>query len=403
MPPSAEVSGWSRLIAGSADQVLLRTVRAVHRSVSDGAYRWVGPLGAPVKRVTDTVTDGVYDVIGASLRAAGTAGAIAAQRLGDADAAASPTAVRARAMVGGAIDRSLLALAPELELELTVRQAGEDVGLDPATLAAAFPGASDQLAVFVHGLMDTDAVWAARGPDDVVLPELAVDAGLTPVLVRYGTGRAIGRGGADLAATLDALVAAWPVPVARLVLVGHSMGGLLARAAVHSAAEHDHAWPALLTDVVYLGSPHLGSWLEKSTNIGTWAMRAASSHSAPFGELLDRRSQGIKDLRFGTLPEDGWGDAAVDGLLTGRVPDEPWLDGTVHHLIVGRLREDPRHPLNAVFGDSLVRDASASAQGRRRRIVDGGEVVVVRLATGHNALVRAPEVAEVVRDVLQRG
>lgn len=403
MPPSAEASGWSRLIAGTADRVLLRTVRDMHRNISDGAYRFIGPIGAPVKRVTDTVTDGVYDAIGASLRAAGWAGAYAAQRLGDEHATASPAAVKARAMANGAIDRSLLALAPELELELTVRQGGEDIELDAAGLANAFPAASDEVAVFVHGLMDTDAVWAARAPDDVELPELAVAAGLTPVFVRYGTGRAIGRNGTDLAATLQSLVTAWPVPVTRLVLVGHSMGGLLARSAALTAAQHDHAWPQLLTDVVYLGSPHLGSWLEKSTNVGTWALRTASSRSAPIGELLDARSQGIKDLRFGTLPEDGWTDTAVDGLLTGRVPDAPWIDGTVHHLIVGRLRADPRHPLNTVFGDSLVRDASASAQGRWRRIVDGGEVVIVRLATGHNALVRAPEVAEVVREVLQRG
>ncbi len=59
---------------------------------------------------------------------------------------------------------------------------------------------------------------------------------MTPVYLRYNTGLPVGRNGADLAWLLDDLVAAWPVPVRSIALVGHSMGGLVVRAAFHAAA-----------------------------------------------------------------------------------------------------------------------------------------------------------------------
>ncbi len=40
-------------------------------------------------------------------------------------------------------------------------------------------------------------------------------------------------------ATSRSLVAAWPVAVTEIALVGHSMGGLIVRSAAHQAAEHD--------------------------------------------------------------------------------------------------------------------------------------------------------------------
>lgn len=402
MPSRDEVRGWSRLLATGSERLLLRAVQDMHTTISDRAYRWVGPVGAPVKVVSDTVTAGVYGAIGVTLRAAGTAGAAAADRLVAPSDAASPVAVKARAIVNGAVDGELLEVAPELQLALTFRRDGVDVAPERASLAAAYPDASPRIAVFLHGLMDTDAVWSARAQQGVVLPDLAAGLGFTPVLVRYPTGRPIGQNAADLAVALDALIDAWPVTVDALVIVGHSMGGLVTRSACHTAASDGHVWPQVLTDIVYLGSPHLGSWLEKTANIGTWALQATSTRSAPIGALIDERSRGIKDLRFGMLDADGWGDADPDGLLTGRVDDEPWCDGITHHLIVGRLREPARHPLNIALGDSLVREPSASGLGRWRRIVGGGEVVVVQIASGHNALVRDAEVADVLRGVLVR-
>jgi hypothetical protein len=129
-------------------------------------------------------------------------------------------------------------------------------------------------------------------------------------------------------------------------------------------------------------------------------LRRVSTRTAPIAVLIEQRSRGIKDLRHGTLVEDGGESATVDGLLTGLVPDEPWLDGTTHHLVVGRLRPSAGHPLNIVFGDTLVRSGSARGTGRRRRIADGGPVVVNEVPASHTSLVRQPAVGALLAELV---
>ena len=88
------------------------------------------------------------------------------------------------------------------------------------------------VAVFAHGLCETDAAWGLGG-GPTYGERLREDLGHTPVYARYNTGRHISDNGRALAAALEALVEDWPVPVEELVLVGHSMGGLVARSACH--------------------------------------------------------------------------------------------------------------------------------------------------------------------------
>ena len=64
---------------------------------------------------------------------------------------------------------------------------------------------------------------------------LVDDLGCTSVFVRYNTGRHISVNGRELSELLDALVRAWPREVEQIALVGHSMGGLVARSACFSA------------------------------------------------------------------------------------------------------------------------------------------------------------------------
>ena len=95
-----------------------------------------------------------------------------------------------------------------------------------------------RLVVFLHGLMETEFSW---GPEPYG-ERLRRDLGITPVHVRYNSGRRISHNGASLDELLDELVAAWPVEVEQLALVGHSMGGLVARSACHQASLRDADW-----------------------------------------------------------------------------------------------------------------------------------------------------------------
>ena len=167
--------------------------------------------------------------LAASVAAAGvpTASPLAATRLG------TPPSRLLNGMWG---DR-LTAARSSLAFEMTVRHGHADLALTAEAVGDAFPSATGQLAVFVHGLCETDDSWRpsqrrqrTTGALDFG-QRLAVDAGSTPIYIRYNSGLHVSNNGAALGRLLDALIAVWPVPVRELALVGHSMGGLVVRQA----------------------------------------------------------------------------------------------------------------------------------------------------------------------------
>ena len=83
------------------------------------------------------------------------------------------------------------------------------------------------------------------------------------------------------------------------------MGGLLARSALHYGAQVGQRWPAQLTDLVFLGTPHHGAPLERA---GHWVdiVLGATPYAAPFARLGKVRSAGITDLRHGNLLDEDW-------------------------------------------------------------------------------------------------
>jgi pimeloyl-ACP methyl ester carboxylesterase len=254
-----------------------------------------------------------------------------------------------------------------------VRVDGRDVPLEPDTLARAFPDAGGEVVVFVHGLSENEAYWnraarprtAARreSPERVSYGErLRAEAGWTPVFLRVNTGLPIAENGVAMAALMGRLVDAWPVEVRRIALVGHSMGGLVARAACAVATDVEPPWTDLVTDVVLLGTPNLGAPLERVVNKGVAAI-GRLPEAAPFGRILEYRSVGILDLRHG-LARD------VQNLPHAR-----------YRLVAATLTRSSRSLTSGTIGDLLVPYASALGRSRRgREMFPGAETLHVPLA-----------------------
>ena len=126
------------------------------------------------------------------------------------------------------------------------------------------------MAIFTHGLCETEAGWwlgAERHYGDPRVwhgSRLEGDLGFTPVTVRLNSGLHISDNGRRLATLIDQVVDAWPVPVEELLLVGHSMGGLINRSACHYGMKSDQRWIGRVRNVVTLGTPHLGAPLEQA-------------------------------------------------------------------------------------------------------------------------------------------
>ncbi len=211
-----------------------------------------------------------------------------------------------------------------------------------------------KIAVLVHGLCMNGAGWrrGSNGSAHDHGAALARDLGYAPVYLTYNSGLHISRNGRALALMLEALVTAWPVPVEEVTLIGHSMGGLVARSAAHYGAAEGRRWPGLLRALVLLGAPHHGAPLERG---GHWLqmMLEASPYMAPFTRLGKRRSAGITDLRYGALVDEDW----LGRDRFAPAPDErrlvPLPDGPRAFALAGAIsRADTRAA--RLLGDGLV-------------------------------------------------
>jgi pimeloyl-ACP methyl ester carboxylesterase len=318
----------------------------------------------------------------------------------------------ALAVVNGFFGDTLDEQGSGLALPMTWRtHAGREVFADRVSLAQAFPEATDRIVLLVHGLMSTESVWAFPGdPKTTYGSLLAGDHGVTPIWLRYNSGRHISTNGRELARMLHALVAAWPVPVRDITLIGHSMGGLVIRSACYYAPatrpwrDYLHlrrSWTSKVRRVVLIGVPNTGAPLEVFAN---WTSAALWSLPIPATRLLglglDVRSAGIRDLRFGSITDEDWLEQDPDARVRPLPYRASALRRAAYLTIAGGIAGDDDHPLTQVFGDAFVTPSSAS--GALSAVADDvlfpGSTLRLFPKMNHVALAHRPEVyAEIDR------
>lgn len=257
--------------------------------------------------------------------------------------------------------------------------------------------------VFVHGVIENEERWIPTTRPDVDPAGLAQDfgsrltrdLGCSCVQVRYNSGRHVSDNGDELDALLTGLVEAWPVPVRRIALVGHSMGGLVGRSAVHQATSRGRRWVHLVRHVVCLGTPHAGAALERVASRLTAVLRRYDE-SMPLAELLAARNAGIKVLRHGYLDRQDWYGLDPDAVDPN--PDRAayrFPPAVRHGDVAATLSHDPSSWRGRVFGDLLVRPDSA---------LDREHSVHIRQIGGlsHRDLLTHHEIYRQLRDWLRR-
>jgi triacylglycerol lipase len=312
----------------------------------------------------------------------------------------------AQGALNGILGDRLFARGNGLDLKMSLRHHGRAVPPEREHLAQILPDATGKIALFIHGLCCTEWSWslyadAHHGDPEVTYGSLLrEDLGYTPLYIRYNTGRHVSDNGQALADLLEQIVEAFPVPVEEILLVGHSMGGLVARSAACYGTRRGATWASRLRHVFCLGSPHLGAPLEKATNALAGALRFLQSAGADVpADLLDMRSAGIKDLRFGYTVEEEWCDADPEGLEDGRL-DIPLADGVGYYFVAATLRADLTDPWSNLLGDLLVQLPSAAGHhdepARRIRFTSGA----VFGGLHHFDIVNHPDVYDVIRRCL---
>ncbi len=281
------------------DELALGTggIRQVHQAIADRAF---APGSA--KLLHDAIARAVYASVRGGAALAGRASAVLPER------EVSP------ALLGVLNGLRGDALEPPLAIPMTVRVEGTE---------------APRLAIFVHGLFETEHAWRYGGEPRYGdrLP------GWTPAYVRYNTGRHICESGRELADEIEALVAEHDIE--EIALIGHSMGGLVARSACHAGGD----WTRLVSHVITLGSPHTGAPLESAVHYAAEVL-GVMPESRAFASLLRRRSAGIRDLRRGL--------------------DVPLLENARHCFVSATVTMQKDHPVARVVGDWLVLERSAS-------------------------------------------
>jgi pimeloyl-ACP methyl ester carboxylesterase len=326
---------------GDALAALVGTVGDMHAAVLRRVSASLPQVARPVADVQDAIVGLMYEAAAAANRGVPVAVAslLDALQIGPAAPTESALGRAIQSAVGGLWGDRIAEFHPAFAVRVTVREDGADVPAEPASVAAAFPGATARLVVLVHGLSETDETWQLGGRSGrTPYADRLRDAGFTPVHVRYNSGLAVIENAAALADLLDALIAAWPVEVDQVHLVGHSMGGLVAEVATRHADREALAWAGAVRTVVTLGSPHGGAPLAKSVHLVELLLERFAE-TAPLARILHTRSEGVHDLRVG-------------------VSVTP-VDYVTYRRVAVTVTTDPRHPVGRVIGDGLVRTPSA--------------------------------------------
>ena len=301
------------------------------------------------------------------------------------------------AALNGVLGDHLAASANPLAITMAFRRSGQPLRVEREALRAHPAGATPRLLVLLHGLCMNDLQWQHRGHDHGLA--LARELGYTPVYLHYNSGLCIAANGRMLAQSLQQLYDAWPLPIERLALLGHSMGGLVARSAIHHGTQDPRGslpWAARLDDLICLGSPHQGAPLERAGH-GVDLLLGAMPYAAPLARLGKLRSAGINDLRRGNIVSAPEGE---DGARPRRSVALP--EGTRCGAIAATLGTAGDTLKARLLGDGLVPVASALGQHRRpgRRLDFPAQRRAVVAGTGHLDLLSSPEVYGLLRQWL---
>jgi pimeloyl-ACP methyl ester carboxylesterase len=297
---------------------------------------------------------------------------------------------QALAILNGAVGDYLARTDNGLATEMAFIFAGRELSIDRDELSIAHPNATARLVILIHGVMCTETIWRLPdGSDYGAL--LREDFGFTPFYLRYNSGRAIADNGAALSRLLETLLEAYPVAIEEIMLLGYSMGGLVARSACHAASLEKHAWLTRVRRAIYVGTPHLGAPLERAGRVVAKILGAIPDpYTKLIADLANLRSDGVKDLGDADLRHEDRARRVARYSLRDPKHPVPLLASIEHHLVAGTLSPEPW--LAELFGDSIVPLSSAT----HGACIDGENVKIVP-GHAHIDLARRPEIYQHIR------
>lgn len=285
-------------------------------------------------------------------------------------------------ILNGLVGDQLAEKHQRLAIPMSFRIAGEDVSVND--LEPKVKGKS--AVILVHGLMADELVWKYLGA--------RLEKTFTVLYVRYNSGLHISQNGKMLSGLLDKLSRS--TRCKRLLLAGHSMGGLVIRSACYYGVKRGLGWTRQVPLIFLISVPNAGAALEQLGHLVSYTLRKiAKWHLGTVGNILEQRSDGIKDLRSGAMVDADWKQATANLVgHPGRTPVPP-MAGVKYHILVGSLSRNEKSMMTKYFGDGLVTPTSAVAQ----TLLKVSQIKIFP-KSGHNSLLKDRRVYRYVKNAL---
>lgn len=384
---SSNLQGLTRLIT-DATIGITDLVEAMHRRVVHPPFL----PSTPIQHLITNIAGITYENIRSSTRFIGSGADKALGQLsavfGEIEATDEREAIRS--VLNGVIGDYLEKNENPLKITMQFRHQAKAIPLDRKSLEKTYPTINGKILLMVHGSCMNDIQWTRKEHNHGTA--LAKELDKTPVYLHYNSGRHISTNGQDFNQLLEELVQHWPVPVEELVIIAHSMGGLVSRSALHYGQQQQKSWTKHLKKVIFLGTPHHGAPLEQAGNYLDVVLEAIP-YVKPFARLGKIRSAGVTDLRYGNLLDEDWQNSNRFKMRGDQRQHVPLPERVECYSIAGVVGEATESVSAQLLGDSLVDVKSALGQHKNpaKNLHFKQENTWIAYEHGHLDLLNKPE------------
>jgi pimeloyl-ACP methyl ester carboxylesterase len=278
-----------------------------------------------------------------------------------------------------------------LQIKMQFRFLSTAINIDTKSLSKTYPTINGKILLMVHGSCMSDIQWTRKDHNHGEI--IAKELGKTIIYLNYNSGKHISTNGQNLSKDLEKLVKHWPVPIEELDIVAHSMGGLVTRSALYYGDKEVKNWTKHLKKIVFLGTPHHGSHVERTGNYLDLILES-TPYLKPFARLGKIRSAGVTDLRYGNLIDEDW----LDNDRFERKGDQRQnipLPQNIECYSIAAVTGKETDPMSTqILGDTLVDVKSALGQHKNseKNLLFKKENIWIAYESNHLDLLNNPKI-----------
>ena len=303
-------------------------------------------------------------------------------------------------ILNGVIGDYLAEKENPLEIEMHFVHQSKKITIDKKSIKNSYSNISGKIILMVHGSCMNANLWTRKNHNHGEI--LAKETNETLIYLNYNSGKHVSTNGKEFNELLEKLTKNWPVPVEEITIINHSMGGLVTRSALYYGEQAQKSWTKLTKKIVFLGTPHHGSHIERKGNYLDLILESVP-YAKPFAKLGKIRSAGVTDLRYGNLVDEDWQHKNRFELKKDHKKHIPLGENIKYYSIAAVTGKEKSYIKNRFFGDSLVsvKSALGKHKNRDKNLLFKEENTFTVYENNHSDLLSNPKITEILKNWLQ--